>query len=170
MQRPVTGEYNPYFQRYFDLVPEGDLIELLRQNGGEAVEFFLSIPEGKESFAYAEGKWTIKEVLNHMNDAERIFSYRSLVAARMDGTTNLFSFDENDYARNVDVSHRSLKDLVEEFRILRESSIYLMSNVTDEQAGFRAVNGIYPFTARAGASFLIGHVLHHINVLKERYL
>ena len=170
MQRPLPGEYNPYFQRYFDLIPEGDLIDLLRQNGGEAVEFLLSIPQEKENYAYAEGKWNIKEVLNHINDAERIFAYRSLVAARMDGTANLSSFDENDYARNADVSHRDLKDLIEEFRILRESSIFLLCNLKEQQSSFRAQSGLYPFTARAGASFLIGHVIHHLNVLKERYL
>lgn len=170
MQRPLTGEYNPYFQNYFDLVPEGDLLELLQQNSGSVVEAFLSVPEDMEDYAYAEGKWTIKEMLNHLIDAERIFSYRSLVAARKDATTDLMSFDENHYADMADVSTRTLKDLIEEFRVVRASSIYLMNNIKEDQSVFKARNGDYSLTARAGLSFMIGHTLHHLNILKERYL
>lgn len=170
MQRPLPGEYNPYFQNYFDLIPEGDLLELLQKNSGEIIEVFLNVAPEKEDYAYAEGKWTIKEMLNHMIDAERIFSYRSLVAARMDATTNLMSFDENHYANNVDVSSRTLKDLIEEFRIVRASSIILMHNLTEEQSKFKARNGDYSFTARAGICFMTGHALHHLKILKERYL
>ena len=170
MDRPLPGEYNPYFQNYFDLVPSGDLLELLQQNGGEVIEAFMAISEKKEDYAYAEGKWTIKEMLNHIIDAERIFSYRSLVAARMDGMTDLMSFNENKYANNVDVSGRTLMDLIEEFKVVRISSVFLMSNITDDQSKFKARNGDHHFTARAGICFLIGHALHHINVLKARYL
>lgn len=170
MQRPAPGTYNPHFQGYFDLVPEGDLLDLLQRNEGEAVELFLSIPEEKASYAYASGKWTIKEMLNHLIDAERIFAYRSLVAGRMDHRTDLMSFDENEYAAHVDVSGRSLQDLIEEFRIVRRASLFLFSNLTEQQASFMAKNGSYSFTANAGICFLIGHVIHHMNVLKERYL
>jgi len=170
MRKPLSGEYNPYFDTYFKLVPDGDLIELLKQNMGETLEFFLSLPPEKEAYRYAPEKWTVKEVLNHINDAERVFAYRSLVAARKDGSTDLMSFDENTYADNADVSHRSLKDLVEEFKVIRESSIYLMINTNPDQSSFKARNGNFNFTADAGICFMIGHVIHHINVLKDRYL
>ncbi len=170
MQRPLPGEYNPFFQNYFDLIPEGDLLELLQQNSGEIIEVFHTVAPEMEDYAYAEGKWTIKEMLNHIIDAERIFGYRSLVAARMDATTNLMSFDENHYADHVDVSSRTLKDLIEEFKTVRASSFFLMSSINDDQSSFKARNGDYNFTARAGISFMIGHTLHHLKVLKERYL
>ena len=170
MKRPVPGSYNPYFQGYFNLIPEGELMELLQQNTGEVVEFFLNIPEAKESYAYAPGKWNIKEVLNHINDAERIFAYRSLVAARMDSETDLMSFDENKYAANARVADRSLRDLIDEFKIIRAGSLYLMKHINEEEAVFKAKNGDHYFTAAAGLSFMIGHAIHHLNVLRDRYL
>lgn len=170
MERPQQGEYNPYFQNYFNLIPEGDLLELLQQNTGSVVEAFLAIPEDMEDYAYAPGKWTIKEMLNHITDAERIFGYRSLVAARKDAITNLMSFDENHYADQADVSGRTLRDLIEEFKMVRASSVYLMKNITEDQSLFKARNGDFNFTARSGLSFMIGHSIHHLNVLKERYL
>src|SRR5215510_1965581 len=98
MQRPLPEEYTPGYQKYFDLVPEGEYLSLLRQNLVETVDFFESIPAEKLDYRYAEGKWTIKEILMHMIDTERVFSYRGLSGARGDASPH-YRMDEELYAR-----------------------------------------------------------------------
>src|SRR5881398_3552787 len=104
MQKPSADEYAPSYQNYFDLVSEGDYLSLLEQNSIATIRFFENIPGEKLDYKYAEGKWTIKEVLMHILDTERVFSYRALVAARGDATTPHYRMDEELYAKNVDVS------------------------------------------------------------------
>src|SRR5262245_1835047 len=108
MDKPSADEYAAGYQRYFDLVPEDDFLSLLRGNAMETVAFFEGIPDGKLDYRYGAGKWTIKEVLMHIIDTERVFSYRGLVAARADASPQ-YRMDEELYARNVDVSGRSLQ-------------------------------------------------------------
>lgn len=170
MQRPNANEYASHYQPYIDLVKKGDFIELAVQNKKEIVSFFENIPEEKHDYRYAENKWTIKQVLLHIIDTERVFTYRALACARDDKSPLPF-MDENHYAKNADVSSRTLNSLIREFEIVRKSSISLFENTTEEQSKLiGTVGGEYPITARALGYLMIGHALHHVNVIKERYL
>lgn len=170
MQRPAADEYATGYQKYFDLVSAGDYLSLLRQHSLETISFFESVPVEKLNFGYAEGKWTVKEVLMHIIDTERVFSYRGLVAARGDNITPHYRMDEELYARNVDVSHRNLESLIAEFKAVRTATEQLFENVTDAQSKSSCNILTHPMTARAIGYFLIGHVQHHLNVLGERYI
>jgi uncharacterized damage-inducible protein DinB len=170
MQRPLPSEYAAGYQKYFDLVPEGELLDLLKQNAHETVSFFEDIPVEKLDHKYAEDKWTMKQVLMHIIDTERAFSYRGFVAARGDSATQIYRMDEELYARNVDVSHRTLQSLVSEFRAVRSSTEQLFINVTEEQSKMQCNIVTHPMTARAIGYFIIGHIQHHINIIKARYL
>jgi uncharacterized damage-inducible protein DinB len=169
MQRPEINEYHPNYQKYFDLIPKGDYMHVLVQNTIETVEFFDTIPPEKHDHRYAEGKWTIKEVLMHIIDTERVFAYRALAAARGDATP-VYRMDEELYARNVNVSNRTMGDLISEFKTVRKATEFLFKNMTDEQS-MRSCNVVaYPMSARAIGYFMIGHVLHHVGVVGVRYL
>ncbi|MGA9773315.1 MAG: DinB family protein [Blastocatellia bacterium] len=170
MQRPSADEYAPGYQKYFDLVPEGDYLNLLRQNSINTITRLEKIPGEKLDYRYAEGKWTIKEVFIHIIDTERVFSYRALVAARGDCITPHYRMDEELYAKNVDVSHRTLQSLISEFKAVRASTEQLFENLTDAQSELRCNIVTHEMTARAIGYFMIGHVQHHLAVIEERYL
>ncbi len=170
MQRPSFNEYNPYFQRYIDLVPLGDFLVLFNENKEKASRFFNSIPSGKHDHRYAEGKWTLKEVLMHIIDTERVMAYRAFVAARADGTTMLHPMDENKYAANVAVANRSMASIIMEFEAVRNATLTIYDHITDAQSEFMARGETHPFTARALGYIMIGHIEHHINIINERYL
>ncbi len=169
MQRPQTGEFNPYFQRYIDLVVDGDFDAILEENTDEAFDFFQNISEDKHDFRYGEGKWSIKEVLMHIIDTERVMAYRALVASRGDKTP-LPSFDENAYNANVDVSARSMDSLLYEFQAVRSNTIALFDNMTVAQTQQEGIASNHVVTPRALGYIIVGHVLHHIKVTAERYL
>ena len=169
MQKPLPTEYSPAYQKYFDLVPDGDYMELLRLNGDATAQFFESISSDKHDYRYAEGKWTVKEVLMHIIDTERVFAYRALAATRGDETP-VYRMDEELYARNVDVSRRTMADLVSELKIVRRGSEYLFENVGNEQSK-RSCNVVtHQMSVRAIGYFLIGHVQHHLGIVRQRYL
>jgi len=170
MQKPSSDEYATSYQKYFDLVLEGDYLSLLRQNSTDTIDLFENIPNEKLDYKYAAEKWTIKEVLMHVVDTERVFSYRGLVAARGDTATPLYRMDEELYAKNVDVSHRSLQSLISEFKAVRASTEQLFENLTDAQSKLGCNIVTHPMTARAIGYFIIGHVQHHLNIIEERYL
>jgi hypothetical protein len=132
MQKPSLGEYHPDYQKYFDLVPAGDYLLLVEQNSIDTVNFFEDIRSEKLDYRYADKKWTVK-VLLHIIDTERVFSYRALAAARGDNTP-IYRIDEELYARNVDVSHRTLPSLISEFKAARTSTETLFENLTDTQS------------------------------------
>lgn len=169
MQRPLADEYQESYQKYFDLVPEGAYLELLRQDSTDTVRFFEAIPPDKLDYKYAPGKWTIKELLMHLIDTERVFSYRALVAARGDTATPHYRMDEELYARNVDASRRTLPSLISEFQAVRRATEILFENLSDEQSLSQCNVVTHPMTARAIGYFMIGHVRHHLKVIEERY-
>ncbi len=170
MQKPDPGEYNPHFQKYIDLVPESEILPLLGQNVNFCLDFFSQIPDHKLNYRYAPGKWTCKDILMHIIDTERVLAYRALVALRGDATTPLPPVDEDLYANNVDVSNRSIKSLLDEFKQVRSTVEYLFQFATQSQSQFVANGVAHPITARALAYIIPGHVLHHIKIIKERYL
>lgn len=169
MEKPLSTEYSAGYQKYFDLVPDGEFMELLRQNGDTTVQFFESISLDKHQYRYEKGKWTLKEVLMHIIDTERVFAYRALAAARGDETP-VYRMDEELYARNVDVSERTMPDLISEYKVVRKCSEYLFENLSDEQSK-RSCNIVtHPMSVSAIGYFLIGHVQHHVGVIEQRYL
>lgn len=170
IKKPEIHEYKPTFQKYIDLVGDGNFPEELEKNKWETIQLFKTIPEEKQNYRYAEKKWTVKEVLMHIIDTERGFSFRTLVGARGDGQMPLHVLDENLYAAHADVTNRSMESLLDEFETVRKSITYLFENLTESQSLFKANYVTYPTTTRAWAYITIGHVKHHNNIIRERYL
>lgn len=170
LSRPSASEYNPYFEHYISLVPDGDFAEIVRHETDRATRVFMSIPEPLHNYSYAEGKWTIKQVLQHIIDTERVMSYRAMVAARGDSKTEIAPMDENLYAANADVSHKSMQTLLAEFVAVRSAAAILFMSLSDaELLRTCKVAGIHN-TARAWAFITVGHTMHHLQVLGQRYL
>ncbi|MBL7770642.1 MAG: DinB family protein [Flavipsychrobacter sp.] len=161
--------YAPYFENYVQLVKSDNIRKTLKENTEEMLEFLETIPEEKLDYAYAEGKWTVKQVVQHLIDAERIFAYRALRIARLDATP-LPGFDENLYANNAIVSTRSWEDMLKEIRQLRKSNLRMIKSFTDEQLNAEGNASDNPITAIAICFIMAGHIKHHLNILQERYL
>lgn len=167
-QRPQSDEYPLFYKGYIDTVGDDVLLELEQQR--ESLPKFLStISEEKSSYAYAEGKWTIKEVLGHILDTERIMSYRALRFARQD-TSPLPGFDENNYVKNAHFADRTLQSLVDEFITLRKSTLFLIKSFREEDLNRSGISNDKPISVRALIYIIAGHVNHHQQILKERYL
>ena len=162
-------EYGPYYKGYIDLAGNDLLIDGLTNSLKEHLDFFNSIPEEKMNWAYAEGKWTIKELIVHLIDTERVFAYRALRCARQD-KTDLPGFDQDEYVEASGANERSSKDIIEEYQSVRETTIHLYRSFTEtmmEEIG--TANG-NPMSPRALGFIMIGHERHHANIIKERYL
>jgi len=169
MNRPNESEYAPYYQGYVDQVSENDIMAVLRGELDELDVLLARVPAEKEKYAYADGKWTIREIIGHLIDGERVFGYRALCIARGE-KQNLPGFDQNDYMLTAPYNHIELEDLLSELRLVRLSNIAMFRSL-DEEAWNRVgtANG-NEITLRALAFIMGGHVRHHMNVLKERYL
>ena len=167
--RPVTGEFNPYFGTYIDKVPDGDIIETLTQQLPEITNFLLSIPESKGGHRYAPGKWSIREIIGHLSDCERIFGYRALRFARSD-TTPVPGFDENEFVANGRFDERTIPDLTSELEYVRRSTIGLLGSLNDEELSRRGTSNNNEISVRAVCFIIAGHVTHHAEILKSRYL
>ena len=169
MNRPSPTTYPEYFQRYINQVKE-DNLKLAFKNQMPAAEiFFRSISEEFSKKKYAEGKWTIKEVLQHIIDAERVFSYRAMCFARKEQAI-LPSFDENEYALNTNANNRDWNELIEEFVATRKSTEYLFNSFTDEALNTVGKASNYTITVTAVGFVTVGHVNHHIRIIQERYI
>ena len=169
LQRPAAGEYVPYYEKYIALVPDGDLIDILARNADETLAIIRAQPPQLADFAYAPGKWTVKEVIGHLCDAERIFTYRLLRIARADQTL-LAGFDENEYVPNGFFTERTLESLLEEFAAIRQGTIALIAGLPDEAWSNSGVANDAPISARAIAYIVAGHELHHREILLTRYV
>jgi uncharacterized damage-inducible protein DinB len=170
MTRPHSSEYAPYYAKYIDLVAEGDYLTLLDENTSETLDFFKNIDVAKHEYRYAEGKWTIKDVLLHIVDTERGFSYRAIMCVRGDDKTPLFGMDEDLFAANADTSLRTMDNLLQEFLAVRQSFRMIFSTNPVEKMELWGNNAGHKITARALGYLGIGHTLHHTNIVKERYL
>ena len=169
-QRPQAGDYNPYFQVYIDIVPDGDFLDLLYSNTNEAVSFFESIPVEQHNYRYSADKWNVKELLIHIIDAERVFAYRALVAGRGDDKVVLPYMDDHLYVKNAVVAGRIYDDLVAEFKAVRNATEKLFETFSEKQSSFKARTESHPVTARALGYIIVGHTMHHMKVIGERYL
>ena len=168
-KRPQKGDYAEYFEKYIALVPSGDFLEILQEQRQDLTRLLSPLSEQQADFRYASGKWSIKEVLGHINDAERIFAYRLLRISRGDQTP-LASFEQDGYIQTGNFSARKLKDLLEEFSAIREATIALVRSLDDAAWLRRGVASQKEITATALAFIIAGHVRHHRILLEERYL
>jgi hypothetical protein len=169
MKRPDQEEYAQFYANYVSLVPETDVNSALENQIGELENLFKEISEEKGNFAYAENKWTIKELLGHLIDGERVFSYRAFRISRNDQTP-LAGFEENFYVANSNFAKRSLADLLEEFSLLRRANVLFFQNLPAEFWSRTGIASDAEVSVRALAYVMVGHIRHHLNILKERYL
>jgi uncharacterized damage-inducible protein DinB len=166
--RPAPTEYAAFYATYVDAVPDGDIVAQLRTNGGTLDATFGALTDEQGGHRYAEGKWTVREILGHLIDAERIFAYRALRIARGDATP-LPGFDENAYAAASNADTRALPDLRAEWRAARESSVRLYESLPDDAWTRHGVASGAAVSVRALAFITVGHAMHHLRVLHERY-
>lgn len=168
MKIPST-EYAPFYENYLSRIPDHRNITALLLETFEPIKLFLSgISEENMSYAYAEGKWTIAQLVQHCIDTERLFAARALRVARNDKTP-LAGYDENLYANNAGGITRTKKQLVEEWELIRKSNILMFDSFTDEALLFKTIIWKHEASTRALGLMIVGHSLHHLNVLKERY-
>jgi hypothetical protein len=169
MTRPNSDEYAPYYEKYVSLVAPGDITAILTRQLDATLELLRGIDESRAGNSYAEGKWSIKELIGHLIDTERIFSYRALRFARNDQTP-LSGFEQDDYVRGANFDEQSLADLAIEFEYVRRSNIQLYKSLNEAAWSRRGpANGI-EVSVRALAFITAGHEAHHVEVLKTRYL
>lgn len=167
--RPVAGEFLPYFGTYIDEVPDGDVVVSMSKQLPVTLALIKSLSEADGDKRYAPDKWSIREIIGHIIDAERIFVYRALRFARGDSTP-VPGFDENAYVKNAPFSRVSLADLADELKHVRRATIHFFSNLDEEAMSRRGTSNNNEVSVRALAWILTGHEIHHVEVLHERYL
>lgn len=168
MNRPDDAHIPEYFRLYTDQAPDGDILETLSREIEETLGLVQGLDEERAEFRYAEGKWSIKELVGHLADTERIFAFRALCFARQDPTP-LPGFDENEYAANSDCGERTLADLAEELRHLRTSNLSLFRGFSERAWDREGTANGQLFRTRTVPWILSGHELHHRKVLQEHY-
>lgn len=167
--KPRKSSYGEYFGRYIDLVENENLIDALTESQLLIDGFWSSISEEKARFRYAEGKWSIKELLQHIMDTERVFNYRALSVARGEKQT-LMGYDHDEYALSSKADSRSWNDILEEYKSVRLSTLLLFKSFDDQQLDLVGKANGLPLSARAAGFITVGHEMHHLSVVKERYL
>ena len=167
--RPEKSEYASYYEGYVSRVPDGDIVATLGNQLEQTLALIHSIPETRGDFRYAEGKWTIKELIGHVIDTERVFAYRALRFGRGD-TTPLSGFEQDDFIRGADFNKRTLKDLADEYEHVRRASISLFANLEPGSWARRGTANNNEVSVRGLAFIVAGHERHHLEILKTRYL
>jgi len=170
MNRPEATEYDPYYERYISLVAESDdIISTLAAQLTKLQDIFTALPEEKGEFSYEDGKWSLKEVISHLIDGERMFAYRLLRVSRGDETP-IEGFEQDGYIENSHANDRSFAELLEEFNLSRRANLLLIKNLgPDDWTRIGTANGV-KISARALVYIMAGHIEHHFNILKDRYL
>ena len=168
-EKPDRTEAAEYYFTYIDQTPEGDIRDTLQDQTGETIALLEQISEEDSLLRYAPDKWSIREVLSHLNDAERIFVFRALWFAR-GFDSPLPSFDQNVAIAGAAADARSWRSHIDEFRSVRAATLALFLNLPDEAWARKGIASGNPFTVRALAYIIAGHVAHHVRILKERYL
>ena len=162
-------EYSSFNATYIRAVEELSLLEGLEKGLNQMVSFISAIPVEKLEYRYAENKWTIKDILLHLIDAERIFAYRALRIGRGDKTA-LAGFEENDYVPNAGANNRTSESLLEEFRLVRKATLFLFKNFSNEQLLYLGTASNHAISVRAIGFVISGHLNHHLRIIQERYL
>jgi len=170
MKRPKKSEYAPFHETYMAAVPAiGSAKSLLKNTFKAASQLLSSLPPEKGDYAYGPDKWTIKQMLLHIIDTERVFAYRTLSFLRADRVP-LPGFNQDQWMEQVDVSQRSIKDLLKEWKAVRDNTLFLLEQCTEDQSKFMGTASNWKVSVRAYFYIIIGHQEHHIKILKERYL
>ena len=167
MNQPQAQEYPQAYNGYIDLITD-NVFNILIHQGDDFASFLAGVAD-RADFAYAPGKWTLKELVGHMVDTERVMSFRLMSFARGE-TANFPSFDEDDYVSNAHFSDRSLSSLSDEFSLLRKANLVLINSLNEEELDRKGSVNNNEISVRALIFMLAGHVMHHINIIRERYL
>jgi len=166
-ERPDKSEYDPYFERYVDKVGDDGSEVVLRSS--EFFNLFSGLSESQWNYSYAPGKWTLKEVLVHVMDTERIFAYRALRISRND-VTPLAGFEQDGYVENSKAAERTSESLLSEYKSVRAATLSLLESLDDEAVSRKGIASGAPISVRALAYMIAGHELHHKNIVLDKYL
>lgn len=170
MKRPKKGEFAPFHENYLREVPaRGSAQNLLKKSFKDTAQLLTPLPPEMGDYAYEPGKWTIKQMLIHLIDAERVFSYRILSFMRAD-RIGLPGFNQDFWMEEADVSNRTVKDLLKEWKAVRDNTLFLLAQCSEAQSQYLGTASGWKTSVRAYFFIIIGHHLHHLEVLKERYL
>ena len=169
MKRPEATEYAPYYASYIELVPEDDVLAALESQSSETQRLLAGIDESRAAYRYAPDKWSVKQVIGHVTDAERVFGSRIHTVSRGEQQP-LPGFDEDTYVANGAFDAWSLGDLAEHYALARRANIVLLRNLSDEAWERRGIANGSEVSVRAMAFMLVGHERHHLRVLREKYL
>ena len=167
--RPTPGDYSTYYESYIKLIEGDDILKILNEQSKKTQDILNSFSEHRGNFRYADGKWTVKEIVGHLLDTERVFAYRALCIARGE-KKSLPGFDQDDYVKEGNFNSRELFDLNYEFRLLRESNLLLFRSFTPEMLKLKGFANESSITVLAILFSIAGHEKHHMNVLKEKYM
>jgi hypothetical protein len=169
LKQPLPGEYGEAYAHYLGSTPKGDLLSVLQAQSADVAALFGALSEVQGAYRYAPGKWSLKDLLQHLSDGERIFAYRTLRLGRGDATP-LPGFEENDYAAAAKADDRPLADLLADFRVAREATLSLCRSLPDQAWDFKGTTSGKQITARCIPYIIHGHAAHHLDVIRERYL
>lgn len=167
--RPNENDYAPYYKGYIKKINGDDILKILLDQTKECQNILNSFPEHKGDYSYAEGKWTVKQVIGHVMDTERVFTYRALCIARGE-TQPLQGFEQDDYVKSGKFESRNLFDLIYELRLLRESNLLLFKSFDEDMLNRRGTASGYEVTVNALLFMIAGHMQHHLDIIRERYL
>ncbi|MGE8203061.1 DinB family protein [Heyndrickxia sp. NPDC080065] len=166
--RPESGEYFPYYSTYINLVPDEDILQILNDQMNKTITLLEDISDTQAHFKYAPGKWSVKEVLGHIADTERIMGYRLLCISRGE-TISLPGYDDKAYVERAKFERQSIQALLENLKIVRQSTIHLLKSLDEDAWLQRGTANDSEVTVRALAYIIAGHELHHLQIIKERY-
>lgn len=170
MRNPIpANEYNPYYKGYIQRYDGLPITDNLKEQLPDQINFWNTIPIEKSEYRYAEGKWSPKEILLHLNDTERVMSYRALAIARGDKTP-IPGFDQDVYVEHSKAHSRSLNDILTEYTVIRNASILLFESFANEQLSMIGTASESPVSVRALGYIILGHSDHHKQIIEERYL
>jgi len=169
MMRPEKNEYAAYYETYVSLVEETDVVSVMENQLSEVQNLLAEISEEKSNYRYSEGKWSIKELLGHLIDGQRIFAYRALRVARADETP-MEGFEQDGYIENGNYDNRTFADLIKEFSLLHQADVIFFKNLSGDAWLRVGTANDSAVSVRALAYIMVGHIRHHTNILRERYL
>jgi len=167
--RPAENDYAPYYKGYIEKIQGDDILKILLNQTKECQSVFNSFPVNKGDYKYAPGKWSVKEVIGHIIDTERVFAYRALCIARGEKQP-LPGFEQDDYVKEGKFNKRTLDDIIYEFRLMREGNLLMFRNFDEEMLNRRGNASGYDVTVNALLFMIAGHSQHHMDILNERYL
>lgn len=167
--KPAENQYPDYYQKYTNIVPDGDILEILKSNKEKIISLLSGLTDKQAEYRYAEGKWSIKELLGHLTDTERIFAYRALRMARND-KTNIPQYDHDAYVAEAKFDNQKIADIIEHYNTVRQASISLFKSFDEDVWERIGSSGGKEFIVKCFPFIIAGHELHHLGIIKERYL